>query len=112
MKTKKKSKTSNSKEVVLKVNKNYFSTKNNKKFTQAAKKAVKEIDNHFKKDGWDLDLSFQIEEVFYLAFGEHLSDYLLKELFSNPKKGYYISTKDRFGLVIRKKIRKKKVKHV
>jgi len=88
--------------VVLKVNKKIFKTENNKELTKAAKKRFKSIDRHFKVDGWDLDLGFQITEVFYEAYGEHLETYLLKELFSNHKKGYYITVNKEHRTVIRK----------
>lgn len=95
------------KNLVLKVSKRFFKTKNNPKFTKTAKLVMKIIDNHFKNDGWDLRSDYLVEEVFYLAYGEYLSDYLYKELFSNPKKGYYLTLNDKHGIVIRKKGQKK-----
>lgn len=92
------------KTITLKVSPNMFKTKNNQLFTKAAKRVMKTIDEHFKKDKWDLDLGFQVDEVFYEAYGEHLETYLMKELFSNPKKGYYITYSPKLGSpVIRKK---------
>jgi len=65
---------------------------------------MKDIEYHFKKDKWDFDLNFQVHEMFYEAYGEHLENYLLKELFSSSKKGYYISYNEKIGgSVIRKK---------
>lgn len=67
-------------------------TKGNKKLRAAAKKAVKEIEHHFKKDGWPLDYRFYKDEIFYYAFGEHLENYLIEAL--SKKKGYYLRTED------------------
>lgn len=78
--------TKNDKKITLRVDSSYFSTQKNPALTKAAKKVVKTINDHFKKDKWPLDFTFQVEEVFYQAYGEHLSNYLLKEIFdSNPK---------------------------
>lgn len=89
--------------VTLKVNKSFFKTKKNSKLSKAAKVVMKTVDEHFKKDKWDLDSGFLVEDVFYEAYGEHLSNYFFKELFSDPKKGYYIASSNRHGgLVVRK----------
>jgi hypothetical protein len=47
---------------------------------KAAKRVAKIIKQHMKKDGWDLDYSAQVTEVFYEAFGHHLENYLITEL--------------------------------
>lgn len=91
------------KEIKLIYNEKMFPTKNNNELVKAAKLTMKEIDRHFKKDKWDLDFNFQVEEVFYKAFGEHLENYLIKELFLKPKKGYYVVYSDKKGTVIRKR---------
>lgn len=46
----------------------------------AAKREAKSIKQHFRTDGWDLDLACIKETIFYDAFGFHLSDALLKAL--------------------------------
>lgn len=93
-----------SKTLKLTYNEDMFPVKNNRKLVNAAKLTVKEIDYHFKKDGWDLDLNFQVDEVFYKAYGEYLENYLIKELFSDPKKGYYITYSNKSsGCVIKRK---------
>lgn len=92
-----------SKTLVLKVTSDYFKTKGNPILVKAAKKVMKTINSHFKKDGWELRTDYLIDEVFYEAYGEHLSNYLYKELFFNSKKGYYITTSKKHGdLVIKK----------
>lgn len=95
MKKKTNKKLTNKKEVVLTVNKNYFLTKKNPALTKAAKKVIKVINHHFKKDKWPLDFNFQVEEVFYEAYGEHLSNYLLKEMFSAKRNYKLVYKKDR-----------------
>lgn len=87
--------TKSKKEVVLKVNKNYFLTKKDPVLTKAAKKVIRAINNHFKKDKWPLDFNFQVEEVFYEAYGEHLSNYLLKELYSSKRNYNLVYAKDK-----------------
>jgi hypothetical protein len=51
-----------------------------KALEKAAKRVAKQIKQHMKKDGWDLDYSFQVTDVFYEAYGHHLETYLLTEL--------------------------------
>lgn len=53
----------------------------------AARKAMKEVNAHFKKDKWDLDYSHYVTDVFYRAFGHHLENYFFNEL---GKSGKYI----------------------
>ncbi len=46
----------------------------------AAKKSAKEIKKHFKEDGWDLDYSLLVTDIFYIAFSHNLENYLWSEL--------------------------------
>lgn len=54
--------------------------KHEPKLEAAAKKVMRSINHHFKTDGWDLDYSFQVAEVFYEAFGYNLEEHLLPKL--------------------------------
>ena len=92
---KKMNKKTSKKEVILKVDKNYFLTKKNPALTKAAKKVVRVINQHFKKDKWPLDFNFQVEEVFYEAYGEHLSNYLLKEIYASKRNYNLVYKKDK-----------------
>ena len=85
----------------IKLKMKLFVNKNlkNKKLKEAAKKVRKNIDNHFKKDKWDLDYSFQVDEVFYEAYGEFISSHLLDALAT--KTGKYSLAMTETGLVIR-----------
>lgn len=81
--------------------------------TKAAKSVKRTVDHHFKKHKWDLDYSFLVEEVFYKAFGFHLENFLLRELFKSKKSKYILcSPDDRSGLVVRlDKSKSRKVKN-
>lgn len=88
-----------------------------KNLKTAAKKVARSIQKHMRTDGWDLDYGFQVEEVFYQAFGHHLEDYLFEELckFKKPlvlkMKGNRVvlsKKKTKKDLVLRKKLRRKK----
>lgn len=50
-------------------------------YKKAIKDVTKTIKHHFKKDKWDLDYNFLIEELFYKANGFHLEAYLLPIIF-------------------------------
>ncbi|NBP13500.1 hypothetical protein EBU95_03760 [bacterium] len=88
----KKNKT-NKTELVLKADEKFFEHKKNNKLTKAAKKVMRTINGHFKKDKWPLSFSFLVEEVFYEAHGEHLSNYLLKEIATHNKYSLYVDDK-------------------
>lgn len=75
----------------------------NKKLEKASQEVMKEINHHFKIDGWDLDFSVQLEQIFYHAFGHNLEIYLLPKVM----KKYDLIVKDG-RLHISKKKRKKK----
>jgi hypothetical protein len=98
------------KTIVFKVDKNSFKTKD-KRLDKIADKVVKEIDEHFKKEGkkaWPLGASHYITDVFYIAFGIQLENYLFKALF---KKGGYMLKSGKNGLMIdRSKPSKRKKK--
>ena len=51
-----------------------------KPLKKAAEEAVKEINQHFKRDKWALDYSFYVTDIFYKAFHHHLENYLLVAL--------------------------------
>ena len=61
---------------------------------EATKRVVKTIDKHFKKDGWDLDFSHLVEEVFYEAYGEYLSDILFEQIKNKKQYHLIVSNKD------------------
>lgn len=50
------------------------------KLEAAAKKVMRDINRHFKTDGWNLDLGSQIDEVFSKAFGYNLEEHLIPKL--------------------------------
>lgn len=96
MKSKKNTKINlKNKKVVLTLDQNFFPTKKNDKLTKAAKKVAKGIRKHFKSDKWPLDLNFLVEDVFYEAFNEYLSNYLLKELCCKPENFKIVYQKDK-----------------
>jgi hypothetical protein len=96
MKSKKNTKINlKNKKVVLTLDQDFFPTQKNAELTKAAKKVVKDIRKHFKNDKWPLDFNFLVEEVFYEAFNEHLSNYLLKELYSKPENFKIVYQKDK-----------------
>ena len=83
------------------------------KFIKAAENVVKTIDIHFdpkKKNGWDLDYTLLVQEVFTEATGLNLETYLLNALVkkSKYKKKLCLQTsKNGNGLVIHYKKEKK-----
>lgn len=76
-----------------------------KNLKEAAKKVAKSTKQHFKKDGWDLDYSELVADVFYTAFGHHLENYLLEEI-CKFRKPLALGMKD--GVVVLTKKRPKK----
>ena len=65
-----------------------FEKELDKRLALAAKRVAKDLDTHFKKDGWPLRYGFYSEEVFYEAFGFHVEKYFLQEL--RKRKGKYV----------------------
>jgi len=89
-----------SKTITMTVTSSMFKTKN-KKLENAAKEIVKEIGEHFQKEGkkaWPLGASYYITEIFSRAFGHHLENYLFRELFKSKK--YTLKSGKNGGLVI------------
>lgn len=52
---------------------------------KAARRVVRSLKAHFKKDKWPVNYSFYVQEVFYVAYGHHLENYLLKEMLRQLK---------------------------
>lgn len=75
-----------------------FKSLKDQNLKNAAKKIKRDIDKHFKKDGWDLDYNFQVDEVFFEAYRESLSAYLIDAL--STKTGKYCIKATKKGLVI------------
>lgn len=76
-----------------------FKRLKSKELKKAASAVKKRIDKHFKKDKWPLDYGFLVEEVFYEAYEEHLSNYLVDAL--STKQGKYRLIATNKGLVIK-----------
>lgn len=91
--------------LVLKVNPKCFPVKD-KALLAAAKKVMKEIDNHFKVDSYGLDLDFYVSMVFQEAYKDSLSNYLLNQLFS--KGLYQVTYGEGKALITKSKAKQKK----
>jgi ribosomal protein L31E len=85
--------------ITIKIKDMKYKTLKNKELKEAAKLIKRRIDRHFKSDGWDLDFNFVVEEVFYEAFKESLSTYLIDAL--STKQGKYEIVANKNGLLLR-----------
>lgn len=100
------------KAVTLNLNSEYFKSlrTSDKQLRKAAKAIAKELKHHFDTDGWDVNYSIVVQDVFERAYGHHLENYILKELSVKLKKFSLVTAKDG-DLVIRvPKRRKNEVK--
>lgn len=75
---------------------------------KAARKVMKQINEHMKKDGWPLDYDMHKSDIFFEAYGHHLENYLLWALANNKKQELQIVTSAKGGLLIEKVVKKSK----
>jgi hypothetical protein len=76
-----------------------------KKLDDAAKKVMREVRQHMKIDGWDLNYTILVHEVFSAAFGYNLEQHLLPRIL-DKRSGLKLKFKEGEILVSKKGSRK------
>jgi hypothetical protein len=65
----------------------------NEHLKRAAKRVLKDVEKHMRTDGWPLDYGFLVEDIYWKAYGHHLSDYMLNVL-GSAKFKWQLSTRN------------------